>query len=160
LGDAIRQLAYDHPQWEGGPARAMLKFHADKLVEIRNFAVSRKQLILQVYTYLRDAKAQDFYHESMAGAIWERLGDLSMPTPNAGGGGGGGGAEVTRCGWCSQKELHRLFNLPGQRQVCPVKDLTDKAKAKEAAKWIVDQIRATPSKDIQELLASALVQFV
>jgi hypothetical protein len=67
---------------------------------------------------------------------------------------------VTRCGWCNQKELHRLFNLPGQRQVCPVKDLTDKAKAKEAGKWIVDQQHVTPSKDIKELLTNALIQFV
>jgi hypothetical protein len=25
LGDTIRQLAYDYPQWEGGPAKAMLQ---------------------------------------------------------------------------------------------------------------------------------------
>jgi hypothetical protein len=159
LGDAIRQLAYDYPQWDGGPAKAMLKFHADKLVDIRNFAVSRKQLVLQVYTYLRDARGKDFYHESMTGALLERIGDLSLP-PNAGGSTGDSGAGVTQCGWCNQRELHRLFDIPGQRQVCPVKDLTDKAKPKEAGKWIVDQKHATPSKDIQELLASALTQFV
>lgn len=158
LGDAIRQLAYDHPRWDGGPAKAMLSFHSEKLMEIRQFAVSRKQLILQVYTYLRDAQAKDFYHESMAGAIWERIGNLDAPLPS-GGGGGGGGNEATRCGWCNQKEMHRLFNLPGQRNVCPVKDLTDKSKAKEAAKWIVDQKRADPSKELQELLTSALSQF-
>jgi hypothetical protein len=55
LADAIHQLAYGHPQWEGGSARAMLAFHSEKLMEIRQFAVSRKQLILQVYTYLRDS---------------------------------------------------------------------------------------------------------
>jgi hypothetical protein len=42
-------------------------FHSEKLMEIRQFAASRKQLILQIYTYLRDAQAKDFYHESMAG---------------------------------------------------------------------------------------------
>ena len=42
LSDAIRQLAYDHPQWEGGPAKAMLAFHSERLLEIRQFAVSRK----------------------------------------------------------------------------------------------------------------------
>ena len=84
-----------------------------------------------------------------------------MPAPNGGGGGGGaGGSEVTRYGWCNQKEIHRLFNVPGQRSVCPVKVLPEKAKAKEAAKWIVDQKRADPSKDIHVLLSSALIQFV
>jgi hypothetical protein len=52
LGDAIHQLAYKHPNWEGGPAKAMLLFHSEKLLEIRQFSVSRKQLILQVYSYL------------------------------------------------------------------------------------------------------------
>jgi hypothetical protein len=97
----------------------------------------------------------------MAVAIWERIGDLSAPSPNGGNGGGGGnGSDVTRCGWCNQKELHRLFNVPGQRNVCPVKDLTDKAKAKEAAKWVVEQKRVDPSKELQALLSSALAQFV
>jgi hypothetical protein len=62
LGGAIHQLAYDYPLWDGGPAKAMLSFHSDKLLEIRQFAVSRKQLILQVYTYLQDAHAKDYYH--------------------------------------------------------------------------------------------------
>jgi hypothetical protein len=158
LGDAIRQLAYDHPHWEGGPARAMLKFHSDKLAEIRQFSVSRKMLILQVYTYLRDAQAKDFYHESMAGAIWERIGDLSiMPSP--GGDGRGTPPEVTKCGYCGSKEMHKLFNVPGQKTLCPVKDVA-RAKAKEAAKWIVDQKRADPAQDIHALLTSAKTQFV
>jgi hypothetical protein len=156
LADDIRQLAFDHLQWEGGPAKAMLSFHSDKLMEIRQHTVSRKQLILQTYTYLRDAQAKDFYHESMAGAIWERIGDLTAPSTNEGAGRG----PETRCGWCSHKDLHQLFNVAGQRAVCPIKDVTPKAKAKEAAKWIVDQKRADPNKDLKALLASALTQFV
>jgi hypothetical protein len=31
LVDAIRQLAIDYPQWEGGPANAMLDYHSRKL---------------------------------------------------------------------------------------------------------------------------------
>jgi hypothetical protein len=78
------------------PAKAMLSFHLDKLLEICQFAVSPKQLILQVYTYLQDAHAKDYYQESMAGALWARIGKFSMPSPNGGGGGkpppnGGGG---------------------------------------------------------------------
>jgi hypothetical protein len=157
LADAIRQLAFDYGQWEGGPAKAMLSFHSEKLMEIRQFAVSRKQLILQVYTYLRDAQAKDFYHESMAGAIWERIGSLQMANPSPTGPGAG---SESKCSWCSNKDLHKLFNIPGQRNLCPLKTLPDKNKAKEAAKSIVDQKRADSAKDIQELLAGALVQFV
>jgi len=157
LGDAIRQLAYDHPHWEGGPARAMLRFHSEKLMEIRQFSVSRKQLILQMYTYLRDAQAKDFYHESMAGALWERIGDLShTPSPTNG---NGGTTEPTRCGLCGNKDMHKLFNVLGQKTLCPVKDVP-RAKAKDAAKWIVDQKRAAPDKDIHSLLSEAKIQFV
>jgi hypothetical protein len=156
LGNAIRQLAFDHANWESGPAKAMLSFHSEKLMEIRQFAVSRKQLILQVYTYLRDAQAKDFYHESMAGAIWERIANIpTTPASTA-----GGGSESSRCSYCTNKDMHKLFNVLGQRDLCPVKSLPNKAKAKDAAKWIVDQKRADSSKDIQTLLASALTQFV
>jgi hypothetical protein len=37
--------------------------------------------------------------------------------------------------------------------------LTNKAKAKEAAKWIVDQKKGDPKKEIHQLLATALTQF-
>jgi hypothetical protein len=45
LGDVIRQLGYNHSHshWDGGPAKAMLSFHSERLMEIRQFAVSRKQ---------------------------------------------------------------------------------------------------------------------
>jgi hypothetical protein len=159
LADAIRQLAYNHPNWEGGPAKAMLSFHSEKMLEIRQFAVSRKQLILQIYAYLRDSHAKDFYHESMSGALWERIGDLSNPSPSSGGGGGATTGETTRCGWCNNKDLHKLLNIPGQKNLCPFKNLAEKTKAREGAKWVMDQRRADPAKDTQELLQTALSQF-
>ncbi len=48
----------------------------------------------------------------------------------------------------------------GKHNVCLVKALPDKNKAKEAAKWIVDQKQEDPSKDAQALLIRALAQFV
>jgi hypothetical protein len=36
LGDAIRQLAYNHPNWEGGPARAMMTFHSESSLRFVN----------------------------------------------------------------------------------------------------------------------------
>jgi hypothetical protein len=71
----------------------------------------------------------------------------------------GAGGE-SKCSWCSSKDLHKLFNVVGQRNLCPLKSLTDKSKAKEAAKSIVDQKRADSAKDMQELLAGALAHFV
>jgi hypothetical protein len=57
------------------------------------------------------------------------------------------------------KELHRLANVPGQRGLCPVKDITDKVKAREAAKWVVDQKHEDPSKDLESLCLSAKIRF-
>jgi hypothetical protein len=57
------------------------------------------------------------------------------------------------------KELHPLANVLGQRDLCPVKDLIDKAKAKEAAKWVVEQKHADPSKDLKLLCLDARIRF-
>jgi hypothetical protein len=64
LVDAIRRFSIDLPQWEGGPAKAMLEYHASKLWDIRQYVISQKQLILQVYTYLRDAQAKEFHYKN------------------------------------------------------------------------------------------------
>ena len=158
LAETIRQSAHDYPSWEGGPAHAMLTVHSDKLVEIRQFAVSRKQLILQVYTYLRDSHAKSFYHESMSNALWERIGSLNGPL--TGFYNDGGASDDTKCGLCSNKDFHKLLQSPGQKHLCPLKPLVDKAKCREAARWILDQKRTSSTADVPALLASALVQFV
>jgi hypothetical protein len=157
LGDAARQSAHDYPDWGAGPAKAMISFHSEKLIEIRQFAVSRKQLILQVYTYLRDAQAKSFYHESMSGALWERISDLTVLSA---GQIGGGAAEASRCAWCNNRDFHKLLNIEARKDLCPFRSQTDRAKAREGAKWVVDQKRASPTSDAPELLAKALIKFV
>jgi hypothetical protein len=77
LLSTIRQLAYDHPKfWGEGPAKSMLTFHSDKLVQVREHALTRQALTLQTYIYLRDAKSKSFYHESMTESLWDHLADL------------------------------------------------------------------------------------
>jgi hypothetical protein len=50
----IWQLAYDHPNlWYKGPVKAMLDYHSDKLLQIRQHALTPKALILNTYAYLR-----------------------------------------------------------------------------------------------------------
>jgi hypothetical protein len=123
LVDAIRQLAIDYPQWEGGPAHAMLEYHSRKLWDIQQYAISRKQLVLHNYTYLRDLQVKEFHHKAMTGALWEWLGDLTKHTSPVVPGGkpqapdvqaAEGGAD-TKCSHCAVKELQRLANVPGQR---------------------------------------------
>jgi hypothetical protein len=111
LLSTIRQLAFDHSDlWEQGPAKAMLRFHLDKLLTICQNSLTRKALVLQTYAYLRDARVKSFYHESMTESLWDRLATLSRRGPDdsdysggatggSGGGpsgGGGGGTGATR----------------------------------------------------------------
>jgi hypothetical protein len=71
-------------------------------MEIHQFTVStKKQSILQIYTYLRGMQAKAFYHKSMARALWEKIGGLKMTSPSGGSGGGSGGSsdakETAKC---------------------------------------------------------------
>jgi hypothetical protein len=55
LADTIGQLSIDLPKWKEEPAKAMLDYHANKFCDISQYANSWKWLILEVYTYLRNA---------------------------------------------------------------------------------------------------------
>jgi hypothetical protein len=63
----------------------------------------------------------------------------------------------TRCSHCMLKELQRLANVLGQQGLCPAKDIINKAKAKEAAKWVVEHKHEAPSKDLKSLCLSARI---
>jgi hypothetical protein len=153
----IRQLAYDHPAfWDKGPAKAMLDFHSNRLLQIRQNALTRKALILQTYTYLRDANPKSFYHESMMESLWDRLARLTVNpgggegggvqgtgTPGAGGGGGGGGAKP-RCSHCRSIRLHELMRVRPAKLCCPVKELSSK-KAREVAKEAIESWNRDPT---------------
>jgi hypothetical protein len=57
----------------------MWDFHAKRLLQIRqNTLRTRKALVLQTYTYLRDTNANSFYHESMTRSLWDRLATLTV----------------------------------------------------------------------------------
>jgi hypothetical protein len=93
----VRQLAYDHPAfWDQGPAKAMLNFHSERLLQIRQNSLTRKALVLQTYCYLRDANSKGFYHESMTESLWDRLASMTKSQGGGnrkGGGVGDGGGE-------------------------------------------------------------------
>jgi hypothetical protein len=160
----IRQLAFDHPDfWDQGPAKAMLDFHSDKHLQIRQNSLTQKALILQTYTYLRDASSKGFYHESMTESLWDRLSLLSSVKGNekvgrgAGGSGGSGGrgsvgttnsggngGGTPRCSHCRSPKLHELAKVRPSKQVCPVKDFAAK-KAKAIAKSAVEKWETEPA---------------
>jgi hypothetical protein len=146
LLSAIRQLAYDHPKfWGEGPAKSMLTFHSDKLLQVREHALTRQALILQTYIYLRDAKAKSFYHESMTESLWDRLADLSTKAeeePHA----GPGGAKTSkpRCSHCRNPKIHDISNVGPTKSDCPLIGITDWQKSRTAAKAVLDKWDANP----------------
>jgi hypothetical protein len=120
----------------------------------------------------------------MASALWNQIGDMKLQmadsqvgsrrVSNPGGGIGGGpnvntkpGAGIagggpnanTKCGLCGNRELHKLFDAPGQKNLCPVKVITDTTKAKEAAKWILAEHQGDKAKDVKELATEAVAKF-
>jgi hypothetical protein len=52
--------------------------HAKQLRQIRMYAARRSQMILQTYTYLRDAKAKGFQDIKLLGAITQKLQDVAF----------------------------------------------------------------------------------
>jgi hypothetical protein len=152
----IRQLAYDHPTfWDQGPAKAMLEFHSERLLQIRQNSLTRKALVLQTYVYLRDSSAKGFYHESMTESLWDRLATIakSHEGNSEKGVGGSGASKVTskdnertpRCSHCRSAKLHELAKVRPSKQTCPLKDLSPK-KAKLVAKSAVEKWEKSPSE--------------
>jgi hypothetical protein len=118
-------------QWEGGRGEALINHHSQKLLDIRTFAPDRRCLILQTYTYLRDAAKDSFNTPDMAMAMWSQLSQLQaelsnlVPGSTAGKPGGGtppaapGGLESHKCAHCRCTPLHKALKAgPGKRH-CP-----------------------------------------
>jgi hypothetical protein len=72
-----------------------------------------------------------------------------LPVP-AVGGGASTGKTIRWGGWCNNKELQKLLELPGQTNHCPLNTLTQKSKARESAKWVMDEKQANPGQDVEE----------
>jgi hypothetical protein len=70
----------------------MLDYHSNKLLQIRQHALTWKALILHTYAYLRDAEGKGFYHESMTGFLWDPFATMSENGVESRGGSGGGGS--------------------------------------------------------------------
>jgi hypothetical protein len=112
LLSTLRQLAYHPKFWGEGPAQSMLTFHSDKLLQVREHALTRQAPILQTYIYLQDAKAKSFYHESMTESLQDRLADLSTKAeeePNTGS--GSAKKSKPRCSHRRNPKIHDISNV-------------------------------------------------
>lgn len=149
------------------PARAMLDHHRTKLGEIRRNCLDKRQLLMQMYTYLRDSAENSFYDPTMQGAVWNRMAfisvnmDLRQPGTGGDGGTGGGGPPNAPkrhiCKHCASRMLHTWFEIEHNRTACPLRTLPTAKKAKAARLQIINAKNENESADLQELLAQALV---
>jgi hypothetical protein len=112
--------------------------HSLALMRIRRFALTRNQMVLQTYTYLRDAKSKGFLDIKLLGALtikWQSLAlhprAESSSTPT------GPTLKLWDCSHCQSSSLDE-----GGAKKCPAKELRNKPArraAKEALKSVKDE---------------------
>jgi hypothetical protein len=133
----------------------MFDHHSTKLREIRQFALTRKALILQTYVYLRDADAKSFYDVSMSASLWTRIGEIAETNEdNSGGGEGGGGAKAKpRCSHCRSQPCHELAGVGLTKSTCPLLEVADAQKARAIAKQAIALFAEHPTGPFTEVMA-------
>ena len=61
--------------------------------------------------------------------------------------------------WNSRSCPVDFLGLLGRKAACPLKDMGSDKKAREAAKWIMEQHVNHPEKEWDELIAEAIAKF-
>jgi hypothetical protein len=143
-------------QWEGGRGEALINHHSQKLLDIRTFAPDRRCLILQTYTYLRDAAKTSFETPAMSTAMWTQLAQvqtqlaslLTKPDTTKPGLGHqpaeGGVTESYKCSHCRCAALHRALKTGAGRRHCPFSK-KGFVEAKTLGKAAADKMKADPT---------------
>jgi hypothetical protein len=155
----------DSTSWKGTYPHQMLEYHSKELLGIRTRATSYRHLVLQNYTYLRDAKDASFYHNSMNKYLWFQVAgklegnSFPMATPPTT---SPSDNEHIWCSRCNKQDLH-----PGGKTQCNINSrLTDSEarklvtglvirtarKVANSAKTILD---ANPDKDHADVIKEA-----
>ena len=151
--------------WERSLGSAMLSYHSKKLWALRSHAVNKKDLLLNNYVYLRDAKEKGFLNDTINSSIWAFV--SSTVPPKRSPIGAGPPREVTperddgrcdiksppKCSHCNSNRIHPLMCPPiGEgRGHCPFKDLPQ-TKARAARKAALEAFDADRSISKMRLL--------
>ena len=69
--------------YERGLASALVKHHSKELLKVRTYALTKKDVLLRTYTYLRDASTTDFHSHKVQKYLWERLEECQALATNA-----------------------------------------------------------------------------
>ena len=141
--------------WEH--AQVYLRYHATELGTIRRRSVSRSQLIMKVYIYLREASERNFTTVNLLEAEMQAYrkklleAETSVGTPR-----GGSPQKKTlpnTCGKCGSTDLHA-----GGRRKCVFQTLTD-SQALKAAQWVHTQLKQDPKAEHDTTIKAAIEEF-
>jgi hypothetical protein len=128
-----QQLAIKHPTHWDEVGREQVLHHARALGRICRFALTRSQLVLQVYTYLRYQKSKSFMDVKLLGSSlmkWQGLALNRLPP------GGGTTTQQWNCAHC-HASLHQ-----GGAKKCPFGEF----KAKVARRMALETQRLTAAE--------------
>jgi hypothetical protein len=147
----LQRLAVAQPdQWEE-VGKEYLSYHTRALFRIRKCAQTRNQMILQTYTYLRDAKAKSFVDIKLLGALalkWHGHSNSSPPKTPSNAKPPPATPQWT-CSHCHTMDLH-----DGGACKCPARDLNT-SKARRVAKEALKLIKTEPEA-LERLVAEEL----
>jgi hypothetical protein len=77
----FQRLAIQHPAHWDEVGKEHVMHHAGALGRIRRFALTQSQLVLQVYTYLRDQKSKNFMDIKLLGSLAMKWHGLALNRP-------------------------------------------------------------------------------
>jgi hypothetical protein len=146
---SLLQTLLSHTNVHGfnGLAAELLKYHGNKLLQIRLYSPSYLVFLMRQYVYMQDAAATKFSHVNIIAPLVQELFDRA-PAPNDAGQGGknGNGGEANKCSWCQNKDCHSKLGIPVDSGKCPFKlaNLT-RSQCRKAAKAYVAAF--SPSAD-------------
>lgn len=156
-------------QWEGGRGEALINHHSQKLLDIRTFAPDRRCLILQTYTYLRDAAKTSFETPAMSTAMWTQLAQVQtqlaslLAKPDTAKPGvkhqpaEGGVTESYKCSHCRCSVLHRALKTGAGRRHCPFSK-KGFVEAKTLGKAAAEKLKADPTLSPKLVLEQVLAE--
>jgi hypothetical protein len=126
-----------------------LEHHASQLRNIRTYAVRRSQVLLQSYTYLRDASASSFMSLKLFGKVTSKLretvfGEHPMPQLST------GESATHVCGHCNTSSVH-----DGGTEDCTLKKFKLR-RARAIARTLIPKINADP--DNREEIVNKAIQ--
>jgi hypothetical protein len=123
----------------------MLQYHSKKLLQIRLNCQSKFELLVQTYVYLREANHKDYQSLALMANLHQRMDELGMHQYDGDHGDAttktaNGNNKLPQCSLCKSPDLHILFSVENNRNVCPLGSLLPKA-AKECRVEILSRAK-------------------